>query len=324
MTTRDPRRAVRPALLIALVLLLGGLTSACRGGEDAPTDAPAAEEGGFRGQGPTGTLRLLVTPGLVPVAERQTAAFMRRYSGARITLTPSTARESVAALAAGETDAVILDRPLNDEERRVLETNEIVYREILIGTDAVAFVVPAANAARGLDVAALRRLLQGEPVAWADLADSTGGGLPPGNAALALAPLNTGAVELLTTTLLPGRTPPRPAHAATDEEDVLSWVARTPGGLGVVPMVTFRADSTGRLRTLALPDSTGRLTLPTQRTVDAGTYPLRQPVTLIVVSSRNSLNASFATFARDVMGQEAVLRAGLVPAVMPVREIILN
>jgi ABC-type phosphate transport system substrate-binding protein len=265
-----------------------------------------------------------VAPGLSAVAGRQADAFMRRYPNARLTLVPTTAREGVAALAAGRADAALLDRPLNAEERRVFAANETPVQEVLVGTDAVAFVVPEGSAVRGLGLDALRRLLQGERVEWAALADSSAGAPPAGPVALALAPLNTGAVELLAAELLPPGALPRPAYAAADEADLLAWVARTPNGLGALPMATLRADSGAAVRALALPDSTGRLAAPRQRAVAGGRYPLRQPVYLVVLGGRGVLGSAFATFVRGVPGQEAVLRAGLVPAVPPRRDIILR
>jgi ABC-type phosphate transport system substrate-binding protein len=325
MTTTAEPGPRRAAVLLALVAVLG-LGAGC--GDEAPRTtvaAPAPREGrGMVGEGLTGSLRVHVPAALAPVAERTASAFMRRYPNVRLTLVPSTAREGVVALTRLGGGAVLLDRPLNEEERRAFASNEMAVSEVLVGTDALAFVVPAGSAVRGLDAAALRRLLRGERVPWADLADSTAGPAPAGSAALALAPLNTGAVELLTAALLPADSLPRPAYAARDEQDALAWVARTPNGLAAVPMAALRADTTARVRAVAYPDSTGRLTPPSQRAVATGRYPLRQPVYLVVVAGRGVLGSAFATFARGTLGQEAVLRAGLAPAVMPAREIILD
>ena len=167
-------------------------------------------------------------------------------------------------------------------------------------------------------------MLRGDQVEWAMLVDSSSGAAPAGSAQLSLAPRNAGAVEVITGRMLSPGVLPRPAHPAESEAGVIDWVATTPGGIGVVSLAVLRADTTGRVRALALPDSTGRPTLPDQQSLADGRYPLPQPLVLVVVGRRDALGASFATFARGNPGQEAVLRAGLLPASRPVREIVLD
>ena len=77
-------------------------------------------------------------------------------------------------------------------------------------------------------------------------------------------------------------------------------------------------------RVLALADSAGRPAFPSQRSLAERRYPLRQPLVLVVAGGRGPVAPTFATFARGTPGQEAVLRAGLLPAVRPVREIVLD
>jgi phosphate transport system substrate-binding protein len=309
-----------PALLVTL--------AGCGDGRSLPgqesTAADSALSPGLRGPGLSGTLSLCAADGIAPVARRQAGAFMRRYPNARIEVTSATARECVASVVAGRAGSALIDRPLNEEELEVLRSNGTPVTEVAIGTGALAAIVAASSSVRALEPDAFRRLVSGEAVAWEALADSASGEAPAGVAQLALAPRNAGAVELLAAAMLPAGTLPRPARPAATEEDVLDWVAANPGAIGVVSLAVFRADTTGRLRALALRDSTGRPTMPSQQALAEGRYPLRQPLVLLVVGRRGPLAASFATFARGNPGQEAVLRAGLLPAVRPVREIVLN
>jgi ABC-type phosphate transport system substrate-binding protein len=320
----NERRPTLAATALAAALLLAG----CGDGRSLPgeesTAADSAISGGLTGPGLSGTLDICAADGLGPVARRQAAAFMRQYDSARISVATATARECVASVASLAHDAAMIDRPLNDEERQILRGNQIPFSEVAIGTGALAAIVADGNGARTLRLDALRRLLRGEVVDWAELADSAAGPPPAGAAQLALAPRNAGAVEVLTERMLAPGELPRPAHPADNETGVIDWVATTPGALGVVSLAVLRADTTGRVRAVALPDSTGRPALPVQQTLADGRYPLPQPVVMVVVGGRGPLPASYATFARGNPGQEAVLRAGMLPAVRPVREIVLD
>jgi ABC-type phosphate transport system substrate-binding protein len=313
---------------LLFLILAAPLVAGCGDGRSLPgeesTAADSAIARGLSGPGLTGTLDVCAADGLGPVARRQAAAFMRQYDNARISVSTATARECVASIASLAHDAAMIDRPLNDEEREILRGNQVPFSEVAIGTGAVAAIVAAGNGARSLRLDALQRLLRGDAVDWSELADSSAGGLPAGAAQLGLAPRNAGAVELLTGRMLAPGQLPRPTYPAESETGVMDWVAATPGGLGVVSLAVLRADTTGRVRAVALPDSVGRPTLPDQVSLAQGRYPLPQPVTMIVVGGQGPLPASYATFARGNPGQEAVLRAGMLPAVRPVREIVLE
>jgi len=307
----------------ALAVLLAG----CGEGRSLPgetsTAADSAISRGFAGAGPAGDLTICAADGLAPVARRQAAAFMRMYRAAHLEVTPATARECASAIASGRAGAALIDRPLNEEERAVLRTNGVTFTEVAIGTGALAAIVAIDSPVRSLNAGAFQRLVAGGGVPWGELADSARGAVT-GQARLALAPRNAGAVELLARAMLPAGALPRPAHAAATEADVIDWVATTPGGIGVVSLAALHADTTRRVRALALADSTGRPALPSQRAIADRLYPLRQPLVLVAVGGAGALTPAFATFARTTPGQEAVLRAGLLPAVRPVREIVLN
>ena len=316
--------ASRLSVSLGLALVVGGCGDGRSLPGETPTAADSAISGGLRGPGLGGELNLCTADGMAPVAARQAGAFMRRYPNARITVSAATARECVAAVADGSAGAALVDRSLNEEEREVMRVNGIPVSEVLMGTGAVAAIVASENRVVSLNMDALRRLVSGDAVTWAELADSVRGTSPAGAARLALAPRNAGAVELLASRMLPAGALPRPTDPADSEEAVLDWAARTPDGLGMISLAVLRADTTARVRAVALPDSTGAPTLPDQRAIADRRYPLRQPLVLLVVGGHGPLAAAFATFARGNPGQEAVLRAGLLPAVRPVREIVLD
>jgi phosphate transport system substrate-binding protein len=268
---------------------------------------------GLDGAGPEGSFQIAAAAPVAPAIEQQVARFERLYPAADVAVTPMTAREALVALVSGQADAAVVDRPMNAEERRAAAAAGLVVDTTKLGDGALVVAAAAGSTVEPLPLERLAAALEGA-----------------GPYRLALTSRNAGVVELLGDRLLGGR-PPVPAFRAADEDSVLAWVvAGRPEGpprLGVVSLAAWaQADSaTVRgLRLLALPDSTGRPVLPSPMSVYRGAYPLVQPVYLYTVARRSPLAAPFATFAAGLHGQEAIQRAGLVPATLPAREIILN
>ena len=308
--------AARVAVLTAFCLVAGG--AGCADSAPAPLDAEASGRP-LGGAGYTGTMRLGTTPELAAVVRRQASDFEKLYPQATITVVESTARAAVVGVLRGTLDAAVVDRTLNAEETGLAEENRLNIGQTLIGEGAVVAIVPSASPVRALPVETLRSLLAGRAVAWASV---DGGG--PGQVRLVLTDRNAGTVEFLARRLLRDGALPQSAIRAATEADVLARVAGRSDAVGVVSALTVRADTAARVRTLALVDSAGRTVSPSPLAVYTDEYPLRQPVVLVTGGARGGVAAGFATFVLGTQGQEAVQRAGLVPARPPVREFDLD
>lgn len=304
-------------LLLALLLPAVLLGPGCRGERE---DDDTRGRGGnvLEGTGLEGSVRLHVAEALRPVVDRHVTLFRRNYPRAEFALTTTNTREAYVALVRGQADAVVVDRPPNAEEQRALAAAGVDPAEVVLGQGALVAAVHPTNPARMLGMDALRRAAAGQPVQWAEVGGSGGA------VRLALPPLTTGVVELLTRQLLPPDSLPRPTYAAADEADALRWVSENPAGLTIVSLAAYEGVSEDQVRAIAVPDSAGAPVLPAPLRVYANHYPLRHPILLVVGRSAGVVGASFASFVLGTQGQEAVQRAGLVPARLPVREIELQ
>lgn len=309
---------MRAALQICLCLVLAGAGCTETPDRVGTTDGEASGRP-LGGTGFTGTLRVGTTPELAPVVRRQAEDFQKLYPRAHIEVVESTARAAIVGVLRGTLESAVVDRSLNAQELDVAAQYQISIGQTLLGEGAVVAVVPAASPVRALPVDAVRGLLAGRAVAWSTVADGA-----PGQARLVLTDRNAGTVEFVARRLLPEGALPQSAIRASTEADVIARVAARSDAVGLVSALTVRADTTGRVRVLALVDSAGRTVAPSPLAVYTDEYPLRQPVVLVTRGTRGGLAAGFATFALGTHGQEAVQRAGLVPARPPVREFNLN
>ncbi len=304
--------------LAGLALVIGG--AGC-GEAPARPDAPAGVTSGqpLGGDGFTGTLHIGTTPELAAIVREQAADFQKVYPKASVTVRELSARAAIVGVLQGQLESAIVDRPMNDEESGLAAEYEISIGQTLIGEGAVTVVVPASSTVEQVPLDALQRMLGGQAVTWTSIAAGT-----PGQARLVLTDRNAGTVEFLARRLLPEGALPQSAIRAADEPDVITRVAGRSDALGVVSALTFRADTTGRVRAVAVVDSTGQAVRPSPMAVYMDQYPLRQPIVLVTRGVRGGLAAGFATFILGTQGQETVQRAGLVPAQPPVREFNLN
>ena len=60
---------------------------------------------------------------------------------------------------------------------------------------------------------------------------------------------------------------------------------------------------------------------PSQSTIADNTYPLIRTINIIDVQGKTGLGTGFASFAASDKGQRIVLKSGLMPVVLPKREI---
>jgi phosphate transport system substrate-binding protein len=312
-----------PPLLRAVALAMLGVLAGGAGCNDAPSrvDTPTGEASGrpLGGEGFTGTLRLGTTPELAAIVRRQADDFRKLYPQTTITVTELSARAAIVGVLRGELESAIVDRSMNAEETGLAEEYSLAVGQTLIGEGAVVAVVPEASTVRAIPVTALQSLLAGRSVPWAGLSAGTAG-----EARLVLTDRNAGTVEYVARRLLPAGALPQSAIRGANERDVLARVAERPDAVGLVSALTLRADTTARIRTVALVDSVGRTVQPSPRAVYLDEYPLRQPIVLVTRGARGGIAAGFATFVLGTQGQETVQRAGLVPARPPVREFNLN
>lgn len=313
---------MRPVLLLILLstlgLTLGG--AGCSKADPAPAGTAAEPSGKpMGGAGFTGTLHLGTTPELAAIVRKQAEDFHKLYPQATIEVTEGSARAAIIGVLQGRLESAIVDRMMNDEETGLADEYEVPVGQTLIGEGAVIAVVPEASPVQALPLEALRTLLSGGQVAWQSVAPGT-----PGEARLVLTDRNAGTVEYLARRLLPAGVLPQSAIRAANERDVLARVAARPDAVGLVSTLTMRADTSARVRQIALIDSAGQTVRGTQRAIYLDEYPLRQPIVLVTRGARGGLAAGFATFALGTQGQEVVQRSGLVPAKPPVREFNIN
>ena len=285
---------------------LAGLLAGC---EEKPAVAPAGPQ----------VLRVAVSETLVPAAERQAWYFAQRTPGLTSDVLPRTARGALVALLADSVYAVLIDRPLNEEERQALAARDVEPLVIHVGTGALALVVHPSNPLDSLARGSVPRLLRRRG-GWGE---TVPGGLTQA-VELVSTGRNSGLYEIAATRFAPGAGDLALAHVAPSQDSVLAYVARRPGALGLVSLEALRDTVLARrVKVLAVRDS-GAAMRPNQMNVYLRKYPLRYEAYYVTTRPQRSVEARFATFIMSDVGQRAVQRVGLVPAKIPAYRFIVT
>lgn len=277
-----------------------------------------------------------------PLVTREAELFTSMYGDAHVAVRSMSTREAFVALLADSVGLIVVDRLANREEREAMAAQRLSMEEVKLAEDALVLVVHPSNPLRAVSLPQLRRVLQGRIGDWSQL-DAE---MPKTAVELVMTGRNSGPWELLSERFLPG-TQPGPSTLAATQCEVLERVASSPGALGVVSVAAWRCcaqaaaagdtaagvnapgwargvdpSRDGRVRSLlvrtdqAVGDTVAYAVH--QANIHSGAYPLHYPA-YVYFEKGARLASGFSAFIASAPGQSQVLRAGLVPATMPVR-----
>jgi phosphate transport system substrate-binding protein len=282
-----------------------------------------------------GRVTVIVAESHAALMQQEANEFQRLYEAAHVTLLSATTREAIVHLLNDSVRIIIIDRPLNAEERDVVKKNEIRVNETKIAEDALALVVHQQNPIENMTLAKLTDIVLRKITNW----DQVPEGQWSGPIEFVFVGRNSGAYELLGKKFLHLNEEIVPTVVVSTQKEVLNYVASHARALGVVSAACFYSvtrpqgvpDSTITLRTLAVEheDSTGtkQFVKLHQANVYRGFYPFHYGVYIYTTSSPTRAagpELGFATFVASYAGQKIIKDAGLVPATMPIRLVQIN
>jgi phosphate transport system substrate-binding protein len=222
---------------------------------------------------------------------------------------------------------VVGSRKLTDAEKAVFAERKITPHEYEYAHDAVAVIVHPSNADTLMTLDRLKGILAGESQTW------------PGRKNLKIVPVlesGSGAnVAFLKERLHLPETMSANLFATGSTEKVIEYVAKTPGAIGFVG-VGYLADTDSKearaflqtVRVVSISEASVATDensfAPYQAYIQLKQYPLARMLYIVSGEPRSGLGTGFSAWAMSEKGQRIVLKAGLLPATMPVRLVQLN
>jgi phosphate transport system substrate-binding protein len=264
----------------------------------------------------SGRISIAADESMKPLIDAQIKAFEGIYRYAHIDVYYTTEQRAMDMLMHDSVRLVIIGRKLQQEEKQVITSQKIVPTELKMAVSGIALIANRLTTDSIININDLKKLLSGDPTnAFSKVVfDEPGSGI----------------INYLIDTLQLHQALGSNCFAVKGSQAVVSHVARVPGTLGLIDLcwISDSDDSTSNsfldtIKVLAVAKDTVACQ-PYQAYVAQGKYPLSRDVMIISREARSGLGNGFMAFLASDKGQRIVLKAGLVPATMPIRIIEIN
>lgn len=280
----------------------------------------------------SGTITIAVDESLKPIIEAEREVFEALYPKAKLNMVYTNEYDAIALLGKDSARIAIVSRELLPEEKAPFDKRKIVPRNVVIGYDAIGFIMNKSRKDTILTLAQLTDILSGKITNWKELNPSN----PSAPIQVVFDNGKSGAVRHIKDSLLNGKDPGKNCFAVQNNPQVIEKVEGDKNTIGIIGVswISDGDDSTTtnfltRVTTVSLvpkhPETAEAPTMkPYQAYIALKQYPLYRNITIINPEGRYGLGTGFASFINSDKGQRIILKSGLVPAHAPVRIIQLN
>lgn len=298
-----------------LILLCSYLLIAC-GSPKEKEDTPVS-----------GSIIVYVDEAFRPIVTAEIDAFQNLYTNSKVEAAYQSQNEAIAALLNGKADMIIISRALNKEEEDFLLQKKITVRTNKWATDAIALLANKEYSDSTLSTQQLKDIFSGTIKSWNELSAS----LPKQTIEIVVDKSTSSNLNYLKDSLDLQEKSVK-IFAVGSDPKVLEHVKGNKNSLGIIGFNWISdeddpdlRDKLKELKVLAI----GRVKdetyyQPLQAHLANNDYPLARTLYVIIKASKVGLSTGFATFMLSDPGQRIVLKEGLLPAVMPGREIVIT
>lgn len=281
----------------------------------------------------SGYARIATDACFIPVMKEELEVFTGLNPEARIDLIPAGERELVELLVTDSVRLIVATRELNKAEQAAIEKNRLLVRSQKIASDGIALIIHKSNPDSMISTGLLKRIMTGETRQWKEVSATKTSAL--GDIRVVFDNPNSGTLRYIRENITEEATLSESLRALGSNPEVIDFVAKTPGALGVIGVnwISNPDDSTQlsfnetiRVMSVGFEEETNESNTfkPYPVYLSNGYYPLTRDVFVILSDLRQTLPSGFMKFFAGDAGQRIVLKAGLVPATRPTREISLK
>jgi phosphate transport system substrate-binding protein len=285
-----------------LVFIFGVVLFGCSGGGDkkGPTDNATS-----------GKIKISVDESLKPLIDAEIKVFEGIYTNASITPIYVPEAEAIRLLILDSVRLAVITRVLNADEEEQIKKQKYENHTSRIAREGIALVVNPANPDTLWDMTKLKNVLSS----------------PKPDQKIVFDHQNSGISRFVTDSLLNGAPLPANIYAAGTSEGVIDYVSKDKKAVGLIGVswISDHDDSLanqflGSISVVGLKkDGQNEYYKPYQAYIAQKLYPLTRDIVINIREGRAGLGTGFTSFVAGEKGQRIILKAGLVPATMPIR-----
>ena len=228
---------------------------------------------------------------------------------------------------------LIAARDLTENEKRVVEDKKLFVRTQKMARDGIALIINKNNPDSMINTGTLKKIMTGDITRWGELGSTKNTDLR--EIKVVFDHPNSSTLRFIHEFVSQGETLSPNLRALNSNPEVIEYVTKTPNALGIIGVnwisnpndsnkLSF--DKSIRVMAVGTENEVGdnNTYKPYPAYLNNGNYPLTRDVFIILTDLRGTLPAGFVKFVAGNAGQRIVLKAGLVPATRPTREIYLK
>ena len=268
----------------------------------------------------SGSLKVVSDESFAPIIDQEIYIFKNDNPKANPILSYNSEKDIVNQLLKDSIEMAFLSRDLTNDERTVL-TQHNQYAEVSkFAVDAVAIIVNQAVADTAISVDEIKKMLHGESGTDRSIVFDN-----PNSSLVRYLKDLTGAKNFNLKNI----------YALKSNKEVIKYVASNPKAIGIIgfswiddPDADY-ADAAKNVKILAVGDSTNKQGVmqyfrPSQTTLFLKQYPLKRSLYVVNCTGRKGLGAGLELFIKGDKGQRIILRSGLLPFIIPGRDIVIH
>lgn len=270
----------------------------------------------------SGAIRIAVDDNYAPLISDQIDLFQSIYTDAKITARYTSEDSVFKLLLADSVRCIVVNRELNDYEKQQFEQLKITPRVTCVAIDALALI---AHPSFPDSVVLYQQLGK-----WLGDTIHQKLALTGGTYSLVFDNERSANVRMIRELFKTGNRLPAYCYALNTNHEVIDYVSQHPKSIGLIGVNwltnhdSVTQSFTNRVKILHVgtkvnTDGQGTSYQPYQAFIADKSYPLTRKVYVISREARSGLATGFSAFIAGDKGQRVVLKAGLVPATMPVR-----
>ena len=259
------------------------LLGAC-GGNDGGSGDGKDLKGSAKGEG---------SSTVAPIVEKLNEKWAKDHKDAKISSGQAGTGAGFQKFIAGETDFSDASRPIKDEEKKKLEDKGIKYHEFKIAQDGVTIAVNKDNDF----VKELTDIYSGKAKTWKDVNSSW-----PDKKINAVSPNSShGTYDFFEEEVMDKQD--IKAEKNADTNAIVSSVTKNKEGIGYFGY-NFYEQNKDKLKEVKIKDDNGKVTEPTKKTIQNGSYALSRPLFIYAKDKSLKDNKVMSEFMKFVLEDE--------------------
>lgn len=260
------------------------------------------------------------------VIEAEIYSFEAAYKYAKINPVFSSEGALLQHLLEDSVRGIIISRELTSDEEKMLNAVKVIPKTTKIAYDGVALVSNPIFSDSNLTFNQIKKIFSGEAKVWMDVIP---GGTNDSIRIVFDSPKSGNARFIREVFGLDEL--PKSCFAVNSNQEVISYVEKNKSAIGLIgsnwisdPQDTVSHKFLSKIKVMGIssskdPNGVSGFFKPYQGYLADGSYPFKRAVFYISREAGTRLGTGFAAFLAGDIGQRIILKAGLVPATVPVR-----